>query len=86
MRKYTLLAISALLVYSLQAQIWEDNLLKSNSIPTVTEKFEAFQNYKKKHAYTKGNGYNPYAREMYFIKERLSNDNKFQPTSLYTEC
>ena len=85
MRKYTLLAISTFLIYSLQAQIWEDSLLKSNSNPTVAEKFEAFQDYKKNHAYTKGNGYNPYAREMYFIKERLSNDNKFQPNSLYTE-
>ncbi len=85
MKKYTLLAISTFLIYSLQAQIWEDNLLKSNSTPTVAEKFEAFQNYKKNHAYTKGNGYNPYAREMYFINERVSNDNKFQPTSLYTE-
>ena len=85
MRKYTLLAISTFLIYSLQAQIWEDSLLKSNSTPTVAEKFEAFQDYKKNHAYTKGNGYNPYAREMYFIKERLSNDNKFQPNSLYTE-
>ena len=85
MRKYTLLAISTFLIYSLQAQIWEDSLLKLNSTPTVAEKFEAFQDYKKNHAYTKGNGYNPYAREMYFIKERLSNDNKFQPNSLYTE-
>ena len=47
MRKYTLLAISTFLIYSLQAQIWKDNLLKSNSTPTVAEKFEAFQNYKK---------------------------------------
>jgi hypothetical protein len=43
MKKYTLLAISALLVYSLQAQIWEDNLLKSNSSPTVTENLKRFK-------------------------------------------
>ena len=51
----------ALLFISLAstAQIWEENLLKTNTTPTSVEKFEAFENYRKTVPYSKGNGYNP---------------------------
>ena len=79
MKKTTLLISSTLLFISLSAQIWEDNLLKLNDNPTVNEKFEAFESFREINDYSRGNGYNPYAREMYFIKERVLNDNIFNP-------
>ena len=85
MKKTTLLISSTLLFISLSAQIWEDNLLKLNDNPTVNEKFEAFESFREINDYSRGNGYNPYAREMYFIKERILNDNIFNPNSLYIE-
>ena len=66
-------------------QIWEEDLLKENRNATSSEKFEAFEQYRKSNPYTKGNGYNPYAREMDFINERIRNSNNFNPNSLYTE-
>ena len=85
MKKTTLLISSTLLFISLSAQIWEDNLLKLNDNPTVNEKFEAFESFREINDYSRGNGYNPYAREMYFINERILNDNIFNPNSLYIE-
>ena len=55
---------------SLTAQVWEDELLKTNPNPTIEEKSQAFEEYRATHPYTKGNGYKPYAREMDFILER----------------
>ena len=85
MKKTTLLISSTLLFISLSAQIWEDNLLQLNDNPTVNEKFEAFESFREINDYSRGNGYNPYAREMYFINERILNDNIFNPNSLYIE-
>ena len=70
--------------FSLNAQVWEDNLLKTNSKPSVFEKFTAFENYRSVNPYTKGNGYKPYAREMDFILKRVTENTVFDPTSLYT--
>ena len=69
----------------LASQVWEDNLLKSNLSPTIQEKNIAFETYKKNHVYTKGNGFNPYAREMNFLLERCSDKTTFNPTSLFVE-
>ena len=56
---------------SLIAQIWQDKLIIENTNPSINDKFEAFENYRAKNPYTKGNGYKPYAREMDFILERV---------------
>jgi hypothetical protein len=79
--------ILALLFISLTslAQIWEENLLKTNAKPTHAEKFEAFENYRKNVPYTKGNGYKPYAREMDFVNERVTKGNSFIPNALFIE-
>tara|TARA_B100001758_G_scaffold229413_1_gene224308 strand:- start:502 stop:3015 length:2514 start_codon:yes stop_codon:yes gene_type:complete len=69
----------------ISAQIWEENLLKKNSAATSSEKLKAFEEYRKNHPYTKGNGYNPYAREMDFINERVNDNSNFNPNSLYIE-
>jgi photosystem II stability/assembly factor-like uncharacterized protein len=71
--------------FSLSAQIWEENLLKTNNNPTTADKFEAFENYRVAYPYTKGNGYKPYAREMDFITERITDNSSFKPNSLYIE-
>lgn len=67
------------------SQIWEDELLRVNSNPTVEEKGKAFEEYRATHPYTKGNGFKPYAREIDFILERTSNNNTFKPNALYIE-
>ena len=85
MRKLTILLATIFVCFSLSGQIWEDNLLKTNSNPTTVEKFEAFENYRAIHPYTKGNGYKPYAREMDFITERVSDNGSFKPNALYIE-
>ncbi len=71
--------------FSLTSQIWEDNLLKTTNQPSASEKFEAFENYRAIHPYTKGNGYKPYAREMDFINERITTNSIFNPNSLFIE-
>ena len=70
--------------FSLNAQIWQDNLLKKNSKASVIDKFNAFEEYRNATPYTKGNGYKPYAREMDFILKRITDHTVFDPTSLYT--
>jgi photosystem II stability/assembly factor-like uncharacterized protein len=85
MNKLTILLSLAFFSFSLSAQIWEENLLKTNNNPTTADKFEAFENYRAKHPYTKGNGYKPYAREMDFITERITDNSAFKPNALYIE-
>ena len=70
---------------TLVSQVWEDNLLKNNISPTIKEKSDAFESYRENHSYTKGNGFNPYAREMNFLLERCSENTVFNPTSLFLE-
>tara|TARA_B100000787_G_scaffold27094_1_gene17916 strand:- start:294 stop:2822 length:2529 start_codon:yes stop_codon:yes gene_type:complete len=67
------------------SQIWEDELLKSNQNPTIQEKSIAFEQYRNKHPYTKGNGFKPYAREMDFILERSSLGGSFKADALFKE-
>tara|TARA_B100001250_G_scaffold66268_1_gene52725 strand:- start:26207 stop:28717 length:2511 start_codon:yes stop_codon:yes gene_type:complete len=82
----TLLTIIFLSISSpLLCQVWEDNLRRTNNKPTISEKITAFDNYRKTHEYTKGNGYKPYAREINFIQERTSNNNPFVANALYLE-
>ncbi|MBT3621346.1 MAG: T9SS type A sorting domain-containing protein [Flavobacteriales bacterium] len=85
MNKLATILLSSILTLSLTAQIWEDNLLKTNSNPTASEKFETFENYRASHPYSKGNGYKPYAREMDFITERTTENSTFNPNTLYIE-
>ena len=67
------------------AQIWEDNLLSTNPNASIIEKAKAFENYKDKVEYTKGNGYKPYARNLDFILQRTSNEKGIPNGKLYTE-
>ena len=85
MYKLSLILLGLFLSFSLSSQIWEENLLKTNPNPTTADKFEAFEAYRATHPYTKGNGYKPYARELDFITERVSDNSSFKPNSLYIE-
>ena len=85
MKKLHIILATTFASLSLSAQIWEENLLKANSNPTIADKFEAFENYRAIHPYTKGNGYKPYARAMDFVTERVSNNGSFNPNALYIE-
>ncbi len=67
------------------AQIWEDNLRKEKPFPTIQERSDAFEYYKSIHAYSKGNGFNPYARKLDFLLHRTSKNTYFNPTTLYVE-
>lgn len=80
-----LILLSTLLCYSVSAQVWEDNLLKTNKSPNLFEKFNAFEKYRKQHPYTKGNGYKPYARAMDFSTKRVANNGSFKPNTQYIE-
>ena len=71
--------------FTVSAQIWEDELSKNNNNITIYDRFEAFEEYKAQNPYTKGNGYNPYAREIDFITKRVSNNSSFKPNALYIE-
>ncbi len=85
MKKLALLTNIMLASISLSAQVWENNLYKTNIEATISEKINAFDNYREIHPYTKGNGYKPYAREIDFVTERVSNGNDFKPNAQYIE-
>ena len=85
MNKLIVLLAAPLISLSLSAQVWEDDLIKSNSAPSTIDKFKAFEKYRDGNPYTKGNGYKPYAREMDFITERVSDNSPFNPNTLYIE-
>ena len=85
MKNLNLLLALLFISFTTSAQIWEENLLKTNANPTSAEKFEAFENYRKVVPYTKGNGYKPYAREMDFVNERIKEGNVFNPNALFIE-
>ena len=67
------------------AQVWEEQLLLQNENATITEKITAFENYKSLHPYTKGNGYKPYARSLYFLEKRMPENGVFPSSALFTE-
>ena len=85
MNKLTIILVTTFFSLSISGQVWEENLLKTNSNPTSADKFEAFENYRKIHPYTKGNGYKPYAREMDFITERVADNSSFKANALYIQ-
>jgi photosystem II stability/assembly factor-like uncharacterized protein len=85
MNKLIILLTITFFSLSLSAQIWEENLLKINSNPTTIDKFKAFEDYRAIHPYSKGNGYKPYAREINFVTERVSDGGSFKPNALYIE-
>jgi photosystem II stability/assembly factor-like uncharacterized protein len=66
-------------------QSWQDQLLSNNPNATYEEKFNAFNAYKEKNTYTKGNGYNPYARNIDFVLQRVSGNKEFPFDQLYKE-
>mgnify|MGYP006168431539 FL=1 len=67
------------------SQIWEEQLLLQNENATIAEKVTAFENYKSLHPYTKGNGYKPYARSLYFLEKRMPENGIFPSTALFVE-
>ena len=85
MNKLLLCLIFTFISFSLYSQVWEDKLAEAMENPSVSNRFKAFENYKKTHRYTKGNGYKPYARAMDFVRERVSDNSHFIPSALYFE-
>lgn len=85
MKKLFVISVCLLFTNILVSQVWEDNLLKTNLSPTTQEKSDAFEAYREAHFYTKGNGFNPYARELNFSLKRCSENTVFNPTSLFLE-
>lgn len=85
MKQLTITLVFAFFALSLSAQVWEDRLIKKKAQATISEKFENFENYRKSHPYTKGNGYKPYAREIDFVTKRVANNSIFKPNALYVE-
>ena len=71
--------------FSSHTQIWQDELIKENKNPTIKERYHAFEEYRKNIPYTKGNGYKPYAREIEFALERVSDQSYFPTNKLYLE-
>ncbi len=64
------------------AQLWEEQLGENASID---EKIRAFDQHRAIHPYTKGNGYKPYARSLYFLEKRMPENNVFPATALFDE-
>lgn len=85
MLRFLLLSISLLFTQSLYTQVWEDNLRKTNTSPSIEDKINAFDKYRESIPYKKGNGYKPYARELDFVEKRVSNDRTFPHLALYNE-
>ena len=67
------------------AQIWEEQLLLQNENATLADKISAFEDYKSKNPYTKGNGYKPYARSLYFLEKRMPENDIFPSSALFLE-
>ena len=84
MNKYFIIII-CFISLNTYSQVWENNLLSENPNATLEQKETAFNNYRKKVPYSKGNGYKPYARSLDFITQRISNGKKFPVGKLYTE-
>jgi len=86
MKKNILLNLVILLSsVGLYSQVWENNLLEASPDASFQEKNDFFSEYKKTHPYKKGNGFNPYERNLDFILQRTSKNSTFNPTSLYVE-
>ncbi|MDC3032218.1 T9SS type A sorting domain-containing protein [Bacteroidota bacterium] len=85
MLRFLLLSISLFFIQSLYAQVWEDNLRKTISSPSIEDKINAFNKHRESIPYEKGNGYKPYARELDFVEKRVSNDRTFPHLALYNE-
>ena len=85
MLRFLLLSISLFFIQSLHAQVWEDNLRKTNASPSIEDKINAFNKHRESIPYEKGSGYKPYARELDFVEKRVSNDRTFPHLALYNE-
>jgi photosystem II stability/assembly factor-like uncharacterized protein len=80
-----IIIITLFSISSLSAQVWQDQLLEKNPNAGYQDKFEAFNDFKLNNKYTKGNGYNPYARNLDFVLERVSDNKDFPFDQLYKE-
>ncbi len=85
MNKLLLCLIFTFISFSLYSQVWEDKLAETIENPSISSRFKAFEDYRKTHRYTKGNGYKPYARAIDFVRERVSDNSRFIPSALYVE-
>ncbi len=74
-----------LFTLSSKSQVWEDVLLNTYPNATFFDKEKAFNEYRAKSPITKGNGYKPYARDIFFLSSRMPNSGVFPSTALYTE-
>ncbi len=84
--KKILLVFVSINIYSMAiSQIWEDQLLIQNQNATIEDKITAFENYKYKNPYVKGNGYKPYERILYFLEKRMPDNDVFPSDALFIE-
>lgn len=84
--KKILLVFVSITIYSMAiSQIWEDQLLIQNQNATIEDKITAFENYKSKNPYVKGNGYKPYERILYFLEKRIQDNDVFPSDALFIE-
>lgn len=84
--KKILLVFVSINIYSMAiSQIWEDQLLIQNQNATIEDKITAFENYKSKNPYVKGNGYKPYERILYFLEKRMPDNDVFPSDALFIE-
>ena len=60
MLRFLLLSISLFFSQSVYAQVWEDNLRKTNASPSIEDKTNAFNKYRENIPHEKGNGYKPF--------------------------
>lgn len=84
MKKLIITPVFLLLNLCLFAQTWEENTYDRNKNATFFDLKESFDNYRDSIPYSKGNGYNPYARKIDFLEPRV-NENGFFPSHVLWE-
>ena len=67
------------------SQTWEENAYEKNPNATFFDLKKSFDQYRAKTPYTKGNGYNPYARKIDFLESRVDENGVFYPNLLWSE-
>ena len=77
MKKLVGTYIFLLLNLYLFPQTWEENIFEKNKNATFFDLKESFNNYRDSIPYTKGNGYNPYARKIDFLEPRVNEEGFF---------
>ena len=64
--------IFILLNFCLYSQTWEEDAYDKNENASFFDLKESFDNYRNSIPYSKGNGYNPYARKIDFLEPRVN--------------